>query len=393
MKKLFAFALLVGLMFGGCQKDEIAPEVLNEPVAELQDSDIIPGQFIIVFKDLSGLKSNLFGKYDDNVATMRSYSEKIFTDLGISEEAIQIAYSGIVSGVSATLSDVELSLLKMDSRIAYIEPDRMVTLDYTIEGDDLGIKAQTTPWGITRVGGAVAYTGTAKAWVIDTGIDLDHPDLNVNTTLSKTFVPRGKSADDDNGHGSHVAGTIAAINNDIGVVGVAAGAQVVAVKVLDRRGSGAYSTIIAGVDYVGNSGKAGDVANMSLGGGVSQTLDDAVLAASNKGIWFAIAAGNDGKDANNYSPARVNGTYIYTISAMDSADKFASFSNFGNPPIDWCAPGVSIYSCYKGAGYTTMSGTSMAAPHAAGVRLLGAPKVDGYVLNDKDSNPDPIIHR
>jgi subtilisin family serine protease len=393
MKKLFAFALVVGLMFGGCQKDEITPELQIDPVAELQDSDIIPGQFIIVYKDLSSLKSNLVGKYDDNVATMRSFSEMIFAEQGISKEAIQIAYSGIVNGVAATLTDGELSQLKKDSRIAYIEPDRLITLDYTLEGEDLGLKAQTTPWGITRVGGAVNYTGTAKAWVIDTGIDLDHPDLNVNTSLSKTFVPRGKSADDDNGHGSHVAGTIAAKNNDIGVIGVAAGASVVAVKVLDRRGSGAYSTIIAGVDYVGTSGKAGDVANMSLGGGVSQTLDDAVLAASNKGIWFSLAAGNDGKDANNYSPARVNGTYIYTISAMDSADKFATFSNFGNPPIDWCAPGVSIYSCYKGGGYTTMSGTSMAAPHAAGVRLLGAPKVDGYVLNDKDSNPDPIIHR
>ncbi|NQU52743.1 MAG: S8 family serine peptidase, partial [Bacteroidetes bacterium] len=133
-----------------------------------------------------------------------------------------------------------------------------------------------------------------------------------------------------------------------------------------------------------------DVANMSLGGGVSTTLDDAVVAAS-ASCPFVLAAGNESDDADNHSPARAEGANIYTISAMDINDNWAYFSNYGTH-VDYCAPGYSIYSCYKGGGYTTMSGTSMAAPHAAGVLLMGVPQTSGYVNGDKDNNPDPIIH-
>jgi subtilisin family serine protease len=257
-----------------------------------------------------------------------------------------------------------------------------------------GSSTQTTPWGIARVGGGANYTGTGRAWVIDSGVDLDHADLNVNTALSRTFITSGKdsqSADDGNGHGTHVAGTIAAINNSIGVVGVAAGAQVVGVKVLDSRGSGAYSGVIAGVDYVAANGSTGDVANMSLGGPASQALDDAIVAAAqSSGVKFTLAAGNESQNANNVSPARINGNNIYTISASDVNDRFASFSNFANPPVDFCEPGVSINSTYKGGGYASLSGTSMAAPHAAGLLLWGNIANGGSVSNDPDGNADTI---
>jgi len=117
------------------------------------------------------------------------------------------------------------------------------------------------------------------------------------------------------------------------------------------------------------------------------------LAASQTGIKFVLAAGNSAIDANNSSPARVNGVNIYTISASDSQDRLASFSNFGNPPVDYAAPGVSINSTWKGGGYNTISGTSMAAPHAAGILLLGAPRTGGFVTGDKDNTPDPIMVR
>ena len=131
---------------------------------------------------------------------------------------------------------------------------------------------------------------------------------------------------------------------------------------------------------------------MSLGGPVSQAVDDAVSAAAqSSGIKFVLAAGNESDNANNHSPARVNGNNIYTISAMNSSDVWASFSNFGNPPIDYCAPGVSIKSTWKDGGYNTISGTSMAAPHAAGVLLLGSARTSGTVNGDPDGNPDTII--
>ncbi len=130
---------------------------------------------------------------------------------------------------------------------------------------------------------------------------------------------------------------------------------------------------------------------MSLGGPVSQALDDAVLAASKNGIKFSLAAGNESADANTSSPARVNGANIVTISAMDNKDTWAYFSNYGNPPVDYAAPGLNVKSTWKDGGYNTISGTSMASPHAAGVLLLGAARTDGTVQGDPDGNADPII--
>lgn len=251
--------------------------------------------------------------------------------------------------------------------------------------------AQSIPWGITRIGGSSDGTGKT-AWIIDTGIDISHPDLNVDESKGYNFIKPGTSPDDDNGHGTHCAGIVAALDNSIGVVGVAAGATVVPVKVLDRKGSGAYSVIIAGIDFVAANAKVGDAANMSLGGSVYQPIDDAVLNLASKGIKIAIAAGNESTDANTSSPARVNGTNIYTVSAMGTNDLWAYFSNYGNPPVDYCAPGYSIYSTYKGDSYATLSGTSMAAPHVCGLLLLGNITTDGYVINDPDGDADPIAH-
>jgi subtilisin family serine protease len=129
---------------------------------------------------------------------------------------------------------------------------------------------------------------------------------------------------------------------------------------------------------------------MSLGGGVSTALDNAVIAASNP-VKFVLAAGNESDNANNHSPARANGSHVYTISAMNSSNNWASFSNYGNPPIDYCAPGVAVFSTWKDGGYNTISGTSMAAPHAAGVLLLGNARTDGTVNGDPDGNADAII--
>lgn len=251
---------------------------------------------------------------------------------------------------------------------------------------------QSTPWGVTRIGGSSDGSGKT-AWIIDTGIDMNHPDLNVSQTLGRNFVTIGATPEDDNGHGTHCAGIVAALNNNQGVIGVAAGATVVPIKVLNRKGSGAYSAIIAGVDYVSGAAKAGDAVNMSLGGPIYTPLDDAIMAMAAKGIKVALAAGNESQDANNVSPAHINGPNIYTISAMGTSDAWASYSNFGNPPVDYCAPGSSIYSTYKGDTYATLSGTSMATPHVCGLLLLGTIRTDGYVSGDPDKNADPIAHK
>lgn len=312
----------------------------------------------------------------------------------------EFTYAHSVKGFTAYLSPGQRKqLLKLDEVVS-VDLDEVLTLgpppgkgwNKTDGGEEEEVAAaQETPWGIVRVNGGITNQG--RAFVLDSGIDLDHPDLNVDRSLEFTAFTRGKDAgtNDRNGHGTHVAGTIAAIDNDLGVIGVAAGAAVIPVKVLGSSGSGSWSGILAGVDHVAKHGRPGDVANLSLGGGVYEALDRAIAnAAASTGVKFIIAAGNEYQDASNSSPARTEGVNVYTISAMDINDRFASFSNYGSP-VDYASPGVNILSTWNDGAYHTISGTSMAAPHVAGLMLLGSETSDGVVRNDPDGTNDPIL--
>jgi subtilisin family serine protease len=299
-------------------------------------------------------------------------------------------YSVAIRGFAAELPAQAIeNMRKNNPKIDYCEQDQVVTAGpVTAQGQpSVGIMAEETPWGIARVNGG-APGSFATAWVIDTGI-APHSDLNFDTSRSRSFN-RDTSPINQNGHGTHVAGTIAAKADGSGVIGVAPGAPVVAVRVLDRRGSGTNSGVIAGVDYVAQFGRAGDVANMSLGGGVSPALDNAVIGAAAGGVRFALAAGNESDNANNHSPARANGPNVFTVSAFAIGDKWASFSNFGNPPIDYAEPGVSIKSTWLNGGFNTISGTSMATPHLAGLLLAGAVRSGGTVAGDPAAPADVI---
>jgi len=159
-------------------------------------------------------------------------------------------------------------------------------------------------------------------------------------------------------------------------------------RVLDRRGSGSYSGVIAGIDYVGANCESSDVANMSLGGGFSQAMNDAVEAAS-AFCPFVLAAGNEGRDASGSSPASADGSNIYTVSAFSKGDHWAHWSNYGND-VDYAGPGVGIHSTWKNGGYNSISGTSMAAPHIAGILLVGNIQDGGEVNGDPDGNADTI---
>ena len=394
--KLSTLAIVASVLVTSCDQEPV-DALKSESMST--ESQIIPDQYIVVYKrnhsSISGRISK--GNSASSARAISNYTNEIFQSKGLRTPRLTHVYTQTIAGAVMTLSRSEFEAIRNDDRIEYIEQDRIITLAKPSNpgggGGGSTPPPQVTPWGISRVNGVSTHTGSNVAWVIDSGIDLDHPDLNVDASRSVSYITTGGSTgpDDQHGHGTHVAGTIAAINNSIGVIGVAPGATVIAVRVLDRRGSGSYSGVIAGVEYVGSNGSAGDVANMSLGGPVSQALDDAVVAASNSGIKFVLAAGNESDNANNHSPARANGNNVYTISAMSQGDNWASFSNFGNPPVDYCAPGVSILSTWKSGGYNTISGTSMAAPHAAGVLLLGAPKASGTVNGDPDGNADTII--
>lgn len=403
MKKfsLYAAAFVVASFLGGCDSnmnDEVMPNA-NHQIEQLSNGRVenTDGKYIVILKEgtVSEELLNQESNFKNRGQAMRSQVAQFNASRNINANAEEV-YSKAVKGFSIKLTGKQVKQLQEDPAVLLVEKDKVISLAKPTKGGGGTSPAQETPWGITRVGGASNYAGSNVAWVLDTGIDVDHEDLNVDASRGFSAFTKGRDAgvDDGNGHGTHVAGTIAAIDNAVGVVGVAAGATVIPVKVLGSRGSGSTSGVIAGIDFVAANATVGDVANMSLGGGISTGIDQAVQNAAAQGIIFALAAGNESQDANNSSPGRTNGDNIYTISASDINDNFASFSNYGSD-VDFCAPGVSIKSTWFGGGYNTISGTSMATPHAAGILLVtgGNPTTSGYVNGDPDGNPDPIMHQ
>jgi aqualysin 1 len=280
-------------------------------------------------------------------------------------------YSAATKGFAARLTARQIEAMENDNMVSYVEPDGVAT-----------VSAQTLPWGVDRVDADLSSThagdgqggvSNVHVYVIDTGVDTQHPDLNVVNHVNFTTTQNS----DCHGHGTHVAGTIAAKDNSADVVGVSPGAPIIGVKVMDCGGSGYFSTIIKGVDWVTANAVRPAIANMSIGGSATQALDDAVIKSADSGVFYSIAAGNYGSNACNYSPARA-GTHdgVTTTAATDSRDREASFSNYGSC-VDIWAPGVSILSTRLGGGTTTMSGTSMAAPHVGGIGALYLSSVVG----------------
>ena len=228
--------------------------------------------------------------------------------------------------------------------------------------------AQVLPWGVDRIEADQVWSGNTadaiRVGIIDTGISNNHPDLLANVKGGVNTINPTKSWNDDNGHGSHVAGIVAASNNTIGVVGAGPGIDLYAIKVLNRNGSGFLSDIIEGIQWAAANNM--QVVNMSLGTGSDvQSFRDAVIAAKSAGLVVVAAAGNSGGAV--IFPAAY--PEVIAVSATDSSDAIAGFSSRGQE-IDLAAPGVSVYSTYKGTGYATLSGTSMAAPHVSGVAAL-----------------------
>lgn len=298
--------------------------------------------------------------------------------------AVDHIYSRSVKGFAANLSPAALDDLKNDPRVAYVEQDQVVRVDQRKKpgggGGGGGNTSQIIPWGITRIALGTPLVGPVNVDVaiLDTGIDTSHPDL---TVVGGVNYSGGSITNytDGYGHGTHVAGTVAAKNNRIGVVGVAPGARLWSVRVLGTNGSGTMSGVIAGVDWVTANASTIEVANMSLGGGTSSTLNAAIDSAVAAGVTFAVAAGNSSTDTRNSSPANSINPGVITVSALSSSGAFASFSNSGlnysddsgsENGVDVIAPGVGVISTYIGGGYTSMDGTSMASPHVAGAAAL-----------------------
>ena len=329
-----------------------APEGPRAPLFAANSPAAIRGQYIVV------LKPDAVTRLDELIAAAEQ--------AGAGETRLLHRYEAALNGFAAALPDRAVEALRLHPAVDYIEVDQAVQIDTT---------QSPATWGLDRIdqrnlplSNSFTYNATGagvKAYIIDTGIRFSHNDFGGRAVTGYDSVDGG-SADDCNGHGTHVAGTVGG-----STYGVAKGVTLVGVRVLNCSGSGSTSGVIAGVDWVtGNhTGANPAVANMSLGGSASTSLDNAVKNSIADGVTYAIAAGNSNKNACNYSPARV--ADAITVGATTSSDSRASYSNFGSC-LDIFAPGSSITSAwYTGDQATnTISGTSMAAPHVAGVAAL-----------------------
>lgn len=310
------------------------------------------------------------------------------------KETLSEQFGGVVEKDIALLGNANVVLLPPGAVEALVERSEVLRLEedavvYALPGkpekppgkppkEEKPPPPQVLPWGVDRIDADLAWTNSTglevKVAILDTGIDKDHPDLGDNIMDGVNFVKiRGKIIadqwDDDNGHGTHCAGIVAAVDNDIGVIGVAPQAYLYGVKVLDRRGSGYVSDIILGIQWSIDKGM--QVINMSLGTSSDvQSLHDACDAAEAAGIVVIAAAGNSGDtdpDSDVIYPAKYDS--VIAVAATDDTDARASWSSDG-PKVELAAPGVDIYSTWKGGDYATKSGTSMACPHVTGTAAL-----------------------
>ncbi len=284
-----------------------------------------------------------------------------------SGSSVDFVYRSALKGYSARIPVGTVASLRSDSRVAYVVRDTRVSIDTT---------QSNATWGLDRIdqanlplSGTYTYSNNGagvKAYIIDTGIRYSHQDFGGRAVPGFDAIIPGGPANDCNGHGTHVSGTVGG-----STYGVAKGVALIGVRVLSCAGNGLTSWVIAGVDWVTSNHQAGQpaVANMSLGGGVNPALDQAVRNSIADGVAYGVAAGNDSADACASSPADV--AQAMTVGATSANDARASFSNFGSC-VDWFAPGENITSDWflTDTSTNTISGTSMATPHTVGVAAL-----------------------
>ena len=370
MNRKIALLIVSGLALGACQDAAgplapesapgVAPVVPHFSKAAPAASERIAGQYIVVFdetvRDVPGLARQLAAAHGGSLGHV---------------------YGAALKGFSAKLPDAAAAALARNPHVVRVEQDQVMRA-FTTQSN--------ATWGLDRVdqrdlplSGSFTYTPTGagvSVYIIDTGIRFDHTEFG-GRAVSGYDVIDGGTADDCNGHGTHVAGTVGG-----GTYGVAKGAKLVAVRVLGCDGSGTLSGVIAGIDWVTANHVKPALANMSLGGGASSSLDDAVRKSISKGVTYAVAAGNSNADACYYSPARVG--EALTVGASTSSDARASFSNYGSC-LDVFAPGESITSAWYSGSTATISGTSMASPHVAGVAAL-------YLQGNPGASPSTVAN-
>ena len=402
-------------------------------VSYAQPAKPIPGQYIVILKESAAiplikqlkqttdrLQNAKDSKADDlyiKLDNMRGEATDVFRKIEVEpppggredepeeEEDDKSVYIGAVCGFTAKLTSAQATKLQADPDVQGVYQDYQIKPSPAVHGiapPDVQITSQYTPCAVTTAGGST--NGSAKItwiWFIGSGIDGSHPDLNVQTNppFAISFVP-GESWNDNSGQGTHIAGIAAAKNNNIGIVGVSAGAKVVPVKVLNSSGIATWSSILAALNHVAMHNLPGDVVCLPLGGregpdcyNCNPAVREAINNLANAGLWIIISSGNEGGKAEGFCPGCTNGNRIFTVGSISCAKTASIFSNFSPTIVDWVAVGEEVYSTLPGGKYGTMSGTDMTVPVVAGIiHSKGAAPVSGGTVNCRGTNYR-IAHR
>ncbi len=355
MHRLAAFGFATAAALASIMIGSPASAAANAEGQILRTANAVPGSYIVVLKDTA-----VGGQVGTQQTAVAAVAKTLAGRYGAT---VSHTYGDALNGFSAQLSEKAAKRLAADPSVAYVEEDGVFTIDAT---------QNNPPWGLDRIDQralplSTTYTyistGTGvTAYIIDTGIRTTHTNFGGRAVHGFDAIDNALPADDCNGHGTHVAGTTGG-----STYGVAKNVRLVAVRVLNCAGSGTWAQVIAGINWVTSNHQAGQpaVANMSLGGGLMASVNNAVTASIADGVTYAVAAGNSNANACNFSPASTPNAI--TVGATGSNDARASFSNFGTC-VDIWAPGVGVLSSYytSNTATATLSGTSMASPHVAG---------------------------
>lgn len=414
MKKLIPF-ILIALLTGFCGKKEEKEESSEQKDLAEEIYRAIPGQYLVFLPEQSvmqsvgqqkGLPRKDYKKQTEKErnngkekvkALMRQHqiaidTNRIFSDVavGVSAKMTEKQAKDIAKDGIKVLQDYEI-LFRNPIHQDVFRARNPIHQDMNITDESNG-----TTCAVAKAGGPKDGTGKRTVvWVVDTGIQLDHPDLVVETDpeLAKSMIPWDTDANDYHGHGTHVAGIIGAKNDPDGMVGVSAGATVIPVKVFENSGRSTWTYLIEGLNHVAQYKNEGDVVNLSLGAYKNNICNDSDfdevkavlnrLAASK--VFIVMAAGNDGKKAKDNMPGCLEGDNLFTVASVTCDNKCEAYSNYGQPPVDWVAVGTSVFSTYYNSTYRILSGTSMATAIVSGViHANGGPPVSGGTIRCKN---------
>ncbi|MEZ4894319.1 MAG: S8 family serine peptidase [Saprospiraceae bacterium] len=362
---------------------------LGNMQAQQEDLRPIPGQYIVLLSETAAApvalqktilpdRLNAVAADEEKRSMLLQEINQIRKHASIDEANVIAEFTDAVVGFSATLSEADIERLANEPLVEGIYPDYQFELEPSVEEsvpDEFVSEHQTTPCAVVRAGGFQETTSDNWIWILDTGIDLDHPDLEVmaQSPFARTCIPN-ENCDDKHGHGTHLAGIAAAKNNAFGSVGISAGATVVPVKVIANTGLASFSYLIQGINHVAKYGKPNDIICLGMGTypyrtcqTINPALRKAILNVANMGIWVCMAAGNDAGNANYHLPACLKGNRIFTVGAITCAGDCLAASNWGKGVVDWVATGANVYSTYKNGEYAVMSGTAQAAAVVAGI--------------------------